>query len=75
MATRIKMLKLLQELRGFSDLERATTFSKSSAVHLLQWQPRRAPVRRRIEIAFDARDIVTLPSPVTIVHRAPGSPA
>jgi hypothetical protein len=71
MATKIKIMKMLQEIRGFSELGRLQPAPKPSALFLMQLRTRRAEAqrpRRQIEIAFDLRDIATLPTPVQITH-------
>lgn len=72
MATKMNMLKLLQEMRGFSEMSRLQPLPKPSALYLMQLRTREASrAKRRLEIAFDLQDIATLPTPVLIKHVAP----
>lgn len=71
MATKIKIMTMLQEMRGFSELERPQPTPKAPALFLMQWRNRRVDLhrtRRNIPIAFDLKDIATLPTAVAIRH-------
>jgi hypothetical protein len=74
MATKIKMLKLLQEMRGFSELRRLQPAPKNSALYLMQLRTRIAEAhrpRRRMVITIDLQDVATLPTAVKIKHLKP----
>jgi hypothetical protein len=71
MATKMKMLKLLQEKGAFSELNRLQPSPKPSTLFLIQLRNRMAAARRpkrRLVIQIDLKDIVTLPTPVKITH-------
>src|SRR4051812_123787 len=76
MATKIKIMKMLQEIRGFSELGHKQPGPKPSTLFLMQVRTRKAEMhrtRQQIDIAFDLQDIATLPTPVKI--NFVGSPA
>ena len=69
MATKVKMLKLLQEMRGLSELSRLQSAPKRSALYLMQLRThaaRTARPKRRLVIQIDLRDTCELPDPVKI---------
>lgn len=71
MATKIKIMKMLQEMRGFSELNRLEPAPRPSALFLMQLRNRRLEahrLRRHIPVDFDLTDIMTLPTPVKITH-------
>lgn len=70
MATKMKMMKLLQESRALDDLSRAQFASRPAAVYLTQLRPVSEPghSRRKLIVAIDARDFSRLPDPVRITH-------
>jgi hypothetical protein len=71
MATKMNMMKLLQEIRGFSEMDRLQPTPKPSALYLMQLRMRPANrPKQRLEISFDLKDIATLPTPVKITHLA-----
>jgi hypothetical protein len=76
MATRMKMLKLLQEIRGFSELSRMHSVPKPPALFLMQLRDRIAesnrPRRRiRIQIEMQAEQILPDPVKITFVRKMP----
>ncbi len=77
MATKMKMLKLLQEIRGFSEMTRVHPAPKPSALYLVQLRNRMAdahrPTKRRLAIRIDLKDVATLPSPVKITYLTPAA--
>lgn len=64
----MNMLKLLQEMRGFSELSRLQPVSKPPALYLMQLRLHSARARRAVslEIQFDARDLCDVADPVKI---------
>ncbi|HLP77640.1 MAG TPA: hypothetical protein VK327_12070 [Candidatus Paceibacterota bacterium] len=65
------MLKLLQEMRGFSELNRLQPAAKPSPLFLMQVRNRNAEMRRpkqRLVITIDLQDVATIPTPVKITH-------
>ncbi len=74
MATRMNMLKLLQEMRGFSELSRLPLTPKPPALFLMQLRNKRAESQRprhRLVIQIDLQDQMEMPMPVKITHVAP----
>ncbi|HYG22700.1 MAG TPA: hypothetical protein VEH04_07960 [Verrucomicrobiae bacterium] len=70
------MLKLLQELRGFSELSRPHSSPKPSALYLMQLRRSRAQrPKYRLVIQIDLQDVATLPTPVKITHITPNPTA
>lgn len=71
MAAKINMLKLLQEMRGFSDLSRMHLTSKPPALFLMQLRDRIAEShrpKRRLTLQIDMKDDGMIPAPVTIKY-------
>jgi hypothetical protein len=71
MATKVKLLKLLQEMRGFSEFHHYHPTAKSSSLYLLQLRSHVAQTshaKRRLVITVDLKDSATLPHPVKINH-------
>ena len=76
MATKVKLMKLLQEMRGFSELGRRFP-APSSPLYLLQLRSHLAETthaKRRLIITVDLKDMSALPHPVQINHVQPSSP-
>jgi hypothetical protein len=79
MATKIKLLKLLQEMRGFAEFgRRHPTPKPSSPLYLLQLRSHLAETsraRHRLVITIDLKDSETtnIPHPVKITHLPPSS--
>ncbi len=71
MATKIKMLKLLQELRGFADLTNRRPQPQSPGLFLLQMRSHvlqtTLPQRKRT-LPIDIQGPVEIPAPVRIRH-------
>ena len=73
MATRIKMLKLLQERNGFEELNRRPS-PKPSALYLMQLREHlfhTTQPRRRLIIRIDPKQNPLFPDPVKILHLKP----
>lgn len=71
MATKVKMLKFLQEMRGFSDLSRGFPPHRHSPLFLLQLRSHLAETsrpKRRLLISVDLKDPPDIPAPVKITH-------
>ena len=74
MATKIKFMKLLQEMRGMAELNRRHPTPKPSALYLLQLRAHMAETsqsRRRLTVTVDLKDSLDLPDPVRINHVTP----
>lgn len=74
MATKMKMLKLLQEMRGFNEMSRLQPAPKPSPLYLMQLRARMAEAhrsKRRLVIRIDLKDVATIPTPVKITHITP----
>ena len=74
MATKIKFMKLLQEMRGLAELNRRHPTPKPSALYLLQLRTHMAETsqsRRRLIVSIDLKDSLDLPDPVKINHITP----
>jgi hypothetical protein len=74
MATKIKLMKLLQEIRGFADLSRHNFNPRPSPLYLLQLRSHLAETSRskyRLTISVDLKDTLSLPHPVKITHLQP----
>jgi hypothetical protein len=71
MATRIKMLKLLQEVRGFAQFASRPSEPKPAGPLLLDFRAamrRRAASRRKRAIKIEMREPVDIPHPVPITY-------
>ncbi len=69
MATRINLMKLLQEMQGIAEMSRRNPTPKSSPLLLLQLQSHMVEIsrqRRRLAIATDLKDSLEVPDPVPI---------
>ncbi len=76
MATKVKLMKLLQEMRGLNELSRRVPGHTSSPLYLLQLRSHLAETtqsKRRLIITVDLKDAVTIPHPVRINHIQPAS--
>ncbi|HHY86813.1 MAG TPA: hypothetical protein GYA07_14955 [Verrucomicrobia bacterium] len=75
MASKIKLMKMLQEIQGISDLGRMQLPPKPS-LYLMQLRSRVNEAnrsRRRIIISVDLKDEQGLPDPVHIRHVRPSA--
>jgi hypothetical protein len=71
MATKIKLMKLLQEMHAFAELGRWQAASKPSPLFLVQLRSHMAETsrsRRRLVIRTDLKDSLDMPHPVRINH-------
>ena len=76
MATKIKLMKLLQEMHAFAEIGRRNPAPKPSPLYLMQLRSHLVQTsrpRRRLAIRVDLRDSLDLPDPVKITHLKPGS--
>ena len=74
MATRMNMMKLLQEVRSMAQLISRRPSSRPPGPLLLQWQPyssKNAAARRKWTLRIDIQDPPDIPQPVPIIHRPP----
>ena len=71
MATKVKLMKFLQEMRGFSEMSRLHPAPKPSALFLMQLRAHMRETsqsRRRLVISIDLKDTPDIPNPVKITH-------
>ncbi len=76
MATRIKLMKFLQEMHAFAELGRRHPSPKSTPLFLLQLRSHMAETSRsklRLIVSVDLKDSIDLPHPVKISHIKDGS--
>ena len=76
MAAKIKMLKLLQEIRGFADLTNRRPQPRSPGLVLTQMRSHVIQAtlpRRRLSVSTDKREHPNISHPVKINHLKPGS--
>jgi hypothetical protein len=78
MATKIKLMKMLQEMHAFAEIGRTNPAPKPSPLYLMQLRShllQTSRPRRRLAIRVDLRDSLDLPDPVKITHVKPASNA
>lgn len=71
MATKMNMLKLLQEVRGFAQFTTKPNEPRPSGPLLLQFRGpvlRRANAKRKRIIRIDMREPLDIPQPVPIIY-------
>ena len=71
MATKIKLLKLLQEMHAFAEITRRHPAPRPSPLFLLQLRSHMAETsrpKRRLLVSIDLKDSLDLPHPVRINH-------
>ena len=71
MAAKVRMLKLLQEIRGFADIVNRCPPPRSPGVFVAQMRPhvlQAAMPRRNLRVTTVERDSTDLPHPVKISH-------
>ena len=76
MATKIKLMKLLQEMHAFAELGRRPPGTKQSPLFLLQLRSHMAETSRakgRLLVSVDLKDTLEMPHPVKINHIKTGS--
>ena len=76
MATKIKLLKLLQEMHAFAEIGRRHPLPKPSPLFLWQLRSHLAETsrpKRRLMVSVDLKDSLDLPHPVRITHVKPNS--
>ena len=74
MATKIKLMKLLQEMHGFAEMGRRHPAPKASPLFLMQLRAHLAETsrpRRRLVVSTDLKDSLDMPYPVRITHVKP----
>jgi len=77
MATKIKLMKLLQEMRGFSEFGRRPSAPRPSSLYLLQLRSHLAETsksKRRLIVTVDMKDSTNFPHPVKINYLKPTLP-
>jgi len=76
MATKIKLLKLIQEIHAFAEITRRQPAPRSSPLYLVQLRSHMAETsrpKRRLLVSIDLKDSLDLPHPVRINHLRPDS--
>jgi len=71
MATKIKMMKLLQEIRGFAQITNRRPQPKPPGLFLMQLRShvlQATSSRRRLTIPIDLQEPPDIPHPVKITH-------
>jgi hypothetical protein len=71
MAAKIRMLKLLQEIRGFAEIVNRCPPPRSTGLLLAQMRPhviQAAMPRRSLRVTMIGRDSAEIPHPVKINH-------
>jgi hypothetical protein len=75
MATKIKLMKMLQEMHGFAEMGCRCPASRLSPLYLLQLRSHvtetSRPRRHRLAIRIDLQDSLDMPHPVKITHITP----
>jgi len=73
MAAKVKMLKLLQEIRGFAEISNRRPPPRSPALVLSQIRAQATPEvrRRRLSVTFDKPPQLDMPHHVKINHVKP----
>jgi hypothetical protein len=75
MATKVKLMKLLQEMRGFSEIHRFTPPARPAALFLMQLRSHVAETsngKRRLVVRIDVKDAAPVADDVKIRHVLPG---
>ena len=76
MATKIRFLKLLQEMHAFAEMNRRHPAPKPSPLYLMQLRAHMLQTsrpKRRLVVNIDLKDAVDFPHPVRITHVKPDS--
>jgi hypothetical protein len=68
MATKMKVLKLLQELRGLAEITNRHPQVRTPGPLLLPVRTAQNPARRRKTIRINVQDLPDIPHPVKITH-------
>jgi hypothetical protein len=71
MATKVRMMKLLQEIKGLAQLSSRRPVPKASGLFLLQMRQHMASAthpRRKLVIPVDLQNLPDIPNPVKITH-------
>ena len=74
MATKVKLMKFLQEIRGLSEMCRRLPAPKPSALYLMQLRTHMVEAshaRRKLIVTIDLKDCATPPHPVKINYIKP----
>jgi hypothetical protein len=74
MATKLKLMKMLQEMRGFSEISHRQPTPNSPILYTIQLRNHMYETshpRRKLVISVDLNDQANSPHPVTITHIRP----
>jgi hypothetical protein len=78
MATKLKLMKFLQEIRGYAEITNRRPMPRPAALYLMQLRAQAVEVampRRKLPITVDLKKNPDLPHPVKITHVQPGTAA
>ena len=71
MAAKIRLMKLLQEIRGFAQITNRRPTSRQPGLFLMQLRSQSSqgsPLRRKLVIPVDLQDLPDIPHPVKITY-------
>ena len=71
MATKVKLMKFIQEVRGFTEIGRRQPPAKPSTLFLMQLRAHLTETsqsKRRLRVTVDLSDSQNIPHPVKITH-------
>ena len=74
MATKAKLMKLIEEVRGYAQITNRRPAPRPPVLYLMELRAHatqnQAP-KRRLNVVTDARENLTCPSPIKITHISP----
>jgi hypothetical protein len=71
MATKVRIMKMLQEIRGFAQITSRRPPAKLPGLFLIQIRSqgaRTTPYKKKVIIPVDVRELPDIPHPVKITH-------
>lgn len=71
MATKIRLMKLLQEVRGYAQITNRRPAPRQPTLYLMQLRERSGQVqspKRRLSVTTDIKDAANTPLPIKIHH-------
>jgi hypothetical protein len=71
MATKVKLMKFIQEVRGFTEISRRNPPARPSTLFLMQLRAHLAETsqsKHRLSVSIDLKDSQNIPHPVKITH-------
>jgi hypothetical protein len=76
MATKVNIMKMLQEVRGFHGLMDRAPQNRPIGPLMLQFRspnPRQSPLKRKRTLRISMQDLPDIPHPVPIIYRTSDS--